>query len=260
MHEQNPSIRTATTDGITSITLNRPERYNAMTVPMMRRFYAALTEADADSAVRCIILRAEGTGFCTGQDLGVLAKQHEHQGPEQIGEKLRREYNPVTAQIAASRKPVIAAIQGVAAGAGWSVALACDLRIAARSARFVPAFAKLGLVPGMGGTAAIVESAGYARAMEYLLIRDELCAEEAQALGLVNTVVDDAELASTALAWAQRIASLPPEGVAQTKRLLREIALRHTRDQLDREAWVQTIAAGDPRHRELVAEWSRRRS
>jgi 2-(1,2-epoxy-1,2-dihydrophenyl)acetyl-CoA isomerase len=131
-------------------------------------------------------------------------------------------------------KPIIAAVQGVAAGAGWSLALACDVRVAARSARFVPAFVRLGLVPGMGGSAALVEAVGAARALEYLLYRDELTADAALRFGLVSEVVEDGELAKTVQQWATRVSGLPREGVARTKQLLRGMQEDAFRRQIDR--------------------------
>jgi 2-(1,2-epoxy-1,2-dihydrophenyl)acetyl-CoA isomerase len=254
MTESNPSISLTVTGAIARIVLNRPERYNAINEPMMQRLRAALDEA-RDPAVRCVVLSARGKGFCAGQDLNVLAQQYEHQPSANPTDLLRETYNPVIAAIRDLPKPVIAAVQGVAAGAGWALVLACDLRIAARSARFVPAFPALGLAPDMGGASALVESVGYARALEFLLLSEGLTAEQAQAIGLLNAVVEDSALPATTDVWAERIVSLAPAGVAQTKRLLRDAA-RHANDRsLADEAWAQAMAASDPDHRALIAAW-----
>jgi 2-(1,2-epoxy-1,2-dihydrophenyl)acetyl-CoA isomerase len=127
--ETNPSVAVRTAGAVRYVVLNRPGRYNAITVPMMRRLGDALDDAERDDAIRCIVLTATGPGFCTGQDLGVLAKQYEHQPVSSIADKLRDDYNPVVERIRALDKPIIAAVQGVAAGAGWSLALACDVRV-----------------------------------------------------------------------------------------------------------------------------------
>jgi 2-(1,2-epoxy-1,2-dihydrophenyl)acetyl-CoA isomerase len=256
--ETNPSVAVRTAGAVRYIVLNRPGRYNAITVPMMRRLGDALDDAERDDAIRCIVLTATGPGFCTGQDLGVLAKQYEHQPVSSIADKLRDDYNPVVERIRALDKPIIAAVQGVAAGAGWSLALACDVRVAARSARFVPAFVRLGLVPGMGGSAALVEAVGVARALEYLLYRDELTADAALRFGLVSEVVEDGELAETVQRWATRVSGLPREGVARTKQLLRGMQEDAFRQQIDREVWLQRIATADPEHRARVMAWADR--
>ncbi|HRX86314.1 MAG TPA: enoyl-CoA hydratase-related protein [Phycisphaerae bacterium] len=259
MPEQNPSVVTTRDGAVARITLNRPDRLNAITIPMMQRLRAALEEAQ-DEQIRCVLLAANGRGFCAGQDLTVLARQHDHHAPGDIGKILTDAYNPVIAAIRDLAKPVIGLIQGVAAGAGWAIALACDLRLAGRSARFVPAFAQLGLVPDMGGTDALVEAVGYARAIEFLLLEDAVSAEEARTLGLVNAVVDDAELNAAGDAWARRIAALPPAGVAQTKRLLRASAGHSGAAALRAEAWAQAVAASDPGHRAALDAWRQRRA
>jgi len=255
MSEHNPTVVSEFRDLHCRITLNRPERFNAMTIPMMRRLRAAFEEAGAAPDCRCVVLQATGRGFCTGQDLQALTKLHEHQPPAAISEVLRCEYNPVISAITDLRIPVIAAIQGVAAGAGWSLALACDLRVAAKSARFVPAFSRLGLAPDLGGPSSLVEAAGYARAVEFCLLRNDLTATEAEAWGLINAVVEDAALGQMVDDWVQRIVALPRAGVAQTKQLLRDAAGHAQMTHLQAEAWAQAIAASDPAHQEALNQW-----
>lgn len=258
MPEQNPSIVVLHSDGVARITLNRPDRYNAINIPMMQRLRAALDDA-RDPAIRCVILTARGRGFCTGQDLKLLALQHAQRPPGDISKLLTEAYNPVIAAMRDLDKPILAAVQGVAAGAGWALALACDLRIAARSAQFVPAFIRLGLVPDMGGAAALVEAVGYARAMEFALLTERVSADDAKALGLVNAVVEDAELEQAVEAWAQRITTLPAAGVAGTKRLLRSAAAHCGDAWLRQEAWAQGVAASDPAHGAALSAWQQAR-
>lgn len=248
MLEPNPSIRTDCRDGIVTITMNRPERLNAITIPAMQRLLQALCDAEADDDCRCIILTAKGKGFCAGQDLRVLAAHYDHHHPGTLGNIIDRHYNAVIEAIVGLKMPVIAAIQGVAAGAGWSLALACDLRIAARSARFVPAFIKLGLIPDLGGTHALVRAVGYSKALEFALLTDTMTADEALGFGIINRVVGDAELIASAEAMARRICSLPASGVVLTKRALRDAQDHQLSVQLAREGWLQSTAAAAQGH------------
>jgi len=244
MPESNPSIRLTSAGGIARITLNRPQRGNALTVPMMRRLLAALAAAEDDRLVRCVVLDAIGRDFCAGLEWTVLSKWREHHDPAGIGELLRVEYHPVIARIHDLSKPVMASIQGQAAGAGLSLALACDLRIAARAARFVPASREWDRVPAMGASAGLVRILGYAKALEFALVRDELSADDALAMGLVGAVVERDELEGKTQAWARRIAEHPLAVVEQTKRLLRDAARRTWDAQLRAECWAQSCAAG----------------
>jgi 2-(1,2-epoxy-1,2-dihydrophenyl)acetyl-CoA isomerase len=260
MLESNPSILTARRDGILTITMNRPDRLNAITIPAMQRLHQALLDAEADAECGCVILTAHGKGFCAGQDLRVLAAHYDHHHPGSLGEIIDRDYNAIVQAIVDLKKPVIAAVQGVAAGAGWSLALACDIRVAARSARFVPAFAKLGLIPDLGGTYALVRAVGYAKAMEFALLTDSMTADEAMAFGIVNRVVDDVELAVAAEAIARRLCSLPGSGVALTKQALRDAQDQALTVQLARESQLQSIGASADGHVGLVNSFAGRGS
>lgn len=251
--EPNPSIQISQRGVVGVVTLNRPARFNAITIPMMRRLYAALDELDGDDNIRCVVLAAEGRGFCAGQDLNVLHQFYGSHDPAELGDIIRREYNPVIERIATMRLPIIAAVGGVAAGAGWSLALACDLRIAGESATFVPGFAKLGLAPDLGGSSALVESIGLARAMEFALMTDRLSAVDAERIGLINRVVADNQLQPTAIEWAERIAAIPRDAVRLTKRGLRAAAALTTGGRLADEANDQAICASQPPHRDAVA-------
>jgi len=153
---------------------------------------------------------------------------------------------------------VIAAIQGVAAGGGWALALACDVRIAADDARFVPAVAQVGLVPALGGAGNLVKAVGYSRAMEFLLLRDEFSAGESLAFGMINKVVPPETLMHEATIWAKRIAQLPSDAVQQCKRLLRLAAHRHQSSELAEESWAQLGLVTQPEHQERVATWHKR--
>lgn len=258
MLEPNPSILTTRRDGVAIVTLNRPERYNAINVPMMQRLAAAIGEAAGDDAVGCVILTGSGPGFCTGQDLKVLAAYYEHNAPSGLGELLRVHYNAVVHAIRGIEKPVIAAVQGIAAGAGWSLALACDVRVAAQSAKFVPAFATLGLVPDLAGTSSLIDAVGYAKAMEFALFTESLTAQQALDFGLLNRVVPDDQLIETCMDMARRVCALPRTGVSLTKRALQAACEQSTSAQLKLEAWLQSIAAAAPGHADRVKEFTKK--
>ncbi len=197
-----------------TITLNRPDVLNAFNQAMHAALAAALKEARG-SEVRAVVLTGAGRGFCVGQDLGEFKE-----APGDIGDRLRATYHPNVLAIRALEKPVIAAVNGPAAGAGMSFACVCDIRIAADSASFVPAFVNIGLVPDSGGTFFVTRILGYARAFEWLATGRKLTAAEAHAWGLVSEVVEADALAGRAAEVAAELAALPPLAVGMTKRLL----------------------------------------
>jgi 2-(1,2-epoxy-1,2-dihydrophenyl)acetyl-CoA isomerase len=203
-----------TRDGsVMTITLNRPDVLNAFNKAMHDALGAALKEA-RDPDVRAVVLTGAGRGFCVGQDL------EEFRGVGDIGERLRATYHPNVLAIRSLEKPVIAAVNGPAAGAGMSFACACDVRIAADSASFVPAFINIGLVPDSGGTYFVTRILGYARSLEWLASGRKLTAPEAHAWGLVSEVVEAHRLLPRAAEVAAEFTALPPIGVGMTKRLL----------------------------------------
>lgn len=252
MLESNPSVLIDQKGAVGVITLNRPERLNAITIPMMQRLDHALADFGANEGVGSIVLQATGKGFCAGQDLRVLSQFYRQHDSAELGDVIQRHYNPVIQRIAELPVAVIAAVQGVAAGAGWSIAMACDLRLAARSASFVPAFGKLGLSPDLGGTSSLVEAVGLGKAMEYSLVTDRVTADEAAEMGLINRVVADEELTDCAMQWAKRIATIPREAVRVTKKALREAAGMSHGGRLKNEAHDQSICAGNMDHRNLL--------
>lgn len=252
--ESNATVVARSDGPVTTILLNRPDRLNTITIPMMQRLRDALEVAESSDA-RAIILTASGKGFCAGQNLENLAATYKHQPPAVLGSIIAEHYNPVIECIHNLSIPVIAAVQGVAAGGGFYLALACDFRIAAQSARFVPGLAKLGLAPCLGGSRALVDALGYARAMELTLGMDELTAPQAQAAGLVNRCVEDEQLYPTARALADRICALPRRAVSLTKQLLRQAAREANEPTPKSEAWIQSIAASEPEHAERVRQF-----
>jgi 2-(1,2-epoxy-1,2-dihydrophenyl)acetyl-CoA isomerase len=224
-------------DAVMTITLNRPEVLNALDDAMHDQLSAALQEA-ADPALRAIVVTGAGRGFCVGQDVADFPAQ-----PEDVGELLRRRYNPNVLAIRALEKPVIAAVNGVAAGAGLALALACDIRLAADSASFVPAFVGIGLVPDSGLSHTLPRIIGLAAAFEWLVSGDKLSAEQARARGIVSHIVPAADLAAHTATLAADLASRPTRAIAMTKRLLDQSIGSTLERQLEEEALLQAEAA-----------------
>ncbi len=229
-------VETSRDGGVLTITLNRPDVLNAFTASMHKALGAALKEARADE-VRAVVITGAGRGFCVGQDLTEF-----REAAGDIAGRLRSTYHPNLLAVRALDKPVIAAVNGPAAGAGMSFACACDLRIASDKATFVPAFVRIGLVPDSGGTFFVTRLLGYARAFEWLCSGRPLSASEAHAWGLVNEVVEPDALAGRAAAVAAELAALPTRAIGMTKRLLDRAGTAELDDQLEWEAQLQAVA------------------
>src|SRR5262249_49856654 len=226
-------VETSRDGAVLTITLNRPDVLNAFDVAMHYALAGALEEAAA-ADVRAVVLTGAGRGFCVGQD---LSEFRETAGD--IEERLRSTYHPNIRAIRALEKPVIAAVNGAAAGAGLSFACACDLRIASDAAVFVPAFVNIGLVPDSGGTFFVTRWRGYARAVEWLCSGRRRSAAEAHAWGLVSEVVQAEAFAGRVAGLAAELAALPTRAIGMTKRLLDRAAGSTLDEQLDREAQLQ---------------------
>ena len=239
--------------GVLTITLNRPDVLNAFNAAMHEALRAALEEA-ADDAVRAVVLTGAGRGFCVGQDLTEF-----RESPGDIGSRLRENYHPNVLAIRRLEKPVLAAVNGAAAGAGLSIACACDLRIAADSASFVPAFINIGLVPDSGGTYFITRLLGYARAFEWMTSGRKVTAAEAHAWGLVSEVVAADALAGRAAELAAEYAARPTRGVEMTKRLFSQALENTLEEQLELEAELQTSATQTDDFSEGVAAFLEKR-
>ena len=244
-----------TRDGsVLTITLNRPEVLNALNRAMHEGLHAGLEEAAADPAVRAVVITGAGRGFCVGQDL-----QEFSGGAGDVADNLRRNYHRNVLAIRALEKPVLAAVNGPAAGAGVSLALACDVRIAADAASFVPAFISIGLVPDSGGTWLARRLLGTARAFEWLTTGRRLGAEEARAWGLVSEVVPADELAERAQEVARLFAAMPTRAVSETKRLLDTAETATFAEQLELEAQTQADLTKTHDFREGVAAFLEKR-
>jgi enoyl-CoA hydratase len=222
-------------EGILTLTLDRPDRLNALTDALSDRLAEELEEAAGRDDVRVVVLAGRGTGFCAGADVAG-ADAHERFD----GATLDRA-NRIIRAVVRLDKPCVAAVNGIAAGVGCSIALACDLVVAARSAVFLLAFARIGLMPDGGATATVAASVGRARAMRMALLGEPLPAQDAYDAGLVSHVVADDELGATVTGLARRLAEGPPLAYAATKKAVNAATLGHLHDALERERTGQTV-------------------
>ena len=243
-----------TRDGtVLTITLSRPDKLNAFAAATHKAFAAALKEA-ADAEVRAVVLTGAGRGFCVGQDLGEL-----QEGDRDVAALLRERWNRHVLGLRGLEKPVLAAVNGAAAGAGLSLACACDLRVAADSAAFVPAFVNVGLVPDTGGSWLVPRLLGYARAFEWMCSGRRVGAEEALAWGLVSEVVAGDGVLVRTQERAAELAALPTRAIAMTKRLFERAAGSGLAEQLELEAQLQVAATRTEDFAEGVAAFLEKR-
>jgi 2-(1,2-epoxy-1,2-dihydrophenyl)acetyl-CoA isomerase len=239
-------VETSRDGAVLTITLNRPDVLNAFTAEMHRQLVGAFKEARAPD-VRAVVVTGAGRGFCVGQDLNEFGE-----AARDIAGRLRRHYHPTVLAVRELEKPVLAAVNGPAAGAGLSFACTCDLRLAAESATFVPAFINIGLVPDMGGSFFVRRLLGTARAFEWMTSGRRLSAAEALEWGLVSEVVPDERLAGRAAEWAAELAAMPTRGIALSKRLFDHAEQATLEEQLEREAQLQAAATRTNDFREGV--------
>ncbi|MCU0805917.1 MAG: 2-(1,2-epoxy-1,2-dihydrophenyl)acetyl-CoA isomerase PaaG [Burkholderiales bacterium] len=231
-------------DGVATVTLNRPDRLNSFTEEMHHALRGAIDRAEAEKA-RALLLTGAGRGFCAGQDLANRLAAPGAEKPD-LGRTIGEFYNPLIRRLRALHMPVVCAVNGVAAGAGANVALSCDIVLAARSASFLQAFAKIGLLPDSGGTYWLPHLVGTARAMGLALLADKLTAEDAERWGLIWKAVDDDKLMSEARAIAAQLAAGPTMALVAIKRALHAAEKNTLDEQLDHERDVQrTLGASD---------------
>jgi 2-(1,2-epoxy-1,2-dihydrophenyl)acetyl-CoA isomerase len=233
------SILVQTTDGVCTVTLNRPAALNSFTAEMHARLLPALEAAAADPQVRVVVLTGAGRGFCAGQDLNDPAMAGEAGAAPDVGAVVERFYRPLANRVRTMPVPVVAAVNGVAAGAGANLALCCDIVVATRSASFIQAFSKIGLVPDCGGTWLLPRLVGRAQALALAMTGDKLPAEEAARIGLIWRCVDDAAFAAEVQALAARLAKMPARALAQTRDLIDAATTSAFDDALVAEAQAQ---------------------
>lgn len=252
------SVLVSQDGGVLVVTLNRPDKLNAFNPEMHQLLRKALERALDEAAVRAVLLTGAGRGFCAGQDLAL--RDVSSDAPIDLSVSLGSHYNPLVRRLRELPKPVVCAVNGVAAGAGANIALACDLVIASRSASFVQSFSRLGLVPDSGGTWFLPRLVGSARAMGLALLGDKLSAEQAQEWGLIWRVVDDEALMKEANSIAQSLASGPTKGYGLIKKALNASPGNSLDAQLDLERDLQREAGLTQDYREGVMAFMQKRT
>ncbi len=245
-------------NGVGYLTFNRPKALNSFNVDMHREVAEVLNQWTKNPDVRCVVISGEGRGFCAGQDLGDRVVDPNAEAPD-LGYSIETYYNPLIKTIVNMPKPVICAVNGVAAGAGANIALACDLVIAAKSANFVQAFCRLGLVPDSAGTWFLPRAVGHARAMGLTLLGDKLPAETAKEWGMIWDVVDDAELKTKVTELAERLAKQPTFGLSLIKKAIHQSSNNTFDEQMLLERDLQRIAGRSEDYREGVQAFMNKR-
>jgi 2-(1,2-epoxy-1,2-dihydrophenyl)acetyl-CoA isomerase len=240
---------------VTFITLNRPDKFNSFNREMALQLHKALDEAEADKNCRAIVLTGSGKAFCAGQD---LAEAIDGSGPG-IKRIVEEHYNPIILRLRKIEKPIIAAVNGVAAGAGANIALACDIVLATASSSFIQAFSKIGLIPDSGGTFFLPRLIGFQRAAALMMTGDKVSANEAHQMGMVYKVFADDSFSDEVSKFATNISNMPTKGIGLTKRLLNESVYNTYDKQLHSEGNVQVEAAGTYDYNEGVKAFLEKR-
>ncbi len=248
-------IKKEKTEGVGIITLNRPEVYNSFHIPMAKEVQSALDEFEKDDSIRAILLTAEGKGFCAGQDL----KEATEEGGPSIGEIVETTYNPIVQKLRNIEKPIIGAINGVAAGAGANIALACDITFASNKASFIQSFSSIGLIPDSGGTFFLPRLIGMQRAAAHMFLADKFSAEKAKEIGMIYEVVEHEELMEKCLEFAKQLAMRPTKGIGLTKRALNAALTNDLTTQLGVEKELQIEAANTHDNKEGIAAFLEKR-
>lgn len=252
------TIDVAQAAGVLTVTLNRPDRLNSFTAAMHGELAAVLADAITNADVRAVLLTGAGRGFCAGQDLADRTVAP-GSAPVDLGESVERFYAPLIRRLANMPMPVVCAVNGVAAGAGVNIALACDVVIAARTAKFIQSFANIGLIPDSGGTWVLPRLVGQARALGLALTGEPLSAEKAEAWGLIWRCVDDGALMDEARALAARFAAGPTRALAETKRLIRGAWAETLDAELDLERDAMRALGASDEYQEGVAAFIAKR-
>ncbi|MBO1074107.1 2-(1,2-epoxy-1,2-dihydrophenyl)acetyl-CoA isomerase PaaG [Roseomonas marmotae] len=250
-------LRVEKRDGWWKLVLNRPDKLNAFNEALHTALYAALGEAADAEVCRAVLLTGEGRGFCAGQDLG--DRRPGQGGPPDLGQTLERFYNPLISRIRSLPKPVVCAVNGVAAGAGANIAIACDIVLAAQSARFIQSFSKIALVPDSGGTFLLPRLIGEARAKALMFTAEPLPAPIAAEWGMIWKAVADDQLQTEAEALTQRLAAQSTEGLGRIKQALEASATNSLDQQLDLERDLQRQAGRSPDYAEGVLAFLEKR-
>jgi len=255
----NTFIKVEKKNGVMIISLNRPEVLNSFNEAMAKETQLALDQAEQDPEIRAVVLTGEGRGFCAGQDLQEVLTSDTNPTPKPIQKIVEEHYNPIVTKIRELEKPVIAAVNGVAAGAGANLALCCDFVIAEESVAFVQAFSKIGLVPDTGGTWILPRLVGMAQATRMMFLGDKVMAAEAKALGMIYEVAEVGAALEKAMILASQLAVQPTKAFGYTKKLLNQAFENTLSKQLEAEAVYQAKAGSTEDHREGVAAFLEKR-
>lgn len=255
----NTFIKVEKKNGVMIISLNRPEVLNSFNEFMAKETQLALDQAEQDPEIRAVVLTGEGRGFCAGQDLQEVLSSETNPTPKPIQKIVEEHYNPIVTKIRELEKPVIAAVNGVAAGAGANLALCCDFVIAEESVAFVQAFSKIGLVPDTGGTWILPRLVGMAQATRMMFLGDKVMAAEAKALGMIYEVAEVGAALEKAMILASQLAVQPTKAFGYTKKLLNQAFENSLSKQLEAEAVYQAKAGSTEDHREGVAAFLEKR-
>lgn len=253
------TIEFSVTDGVAKLVLNRPDKLNSFNTQMHAEIREALKTVKQDESVRCLLLTGNGRGFCAGQDLSDRNVAPDADMPD-LGASIEKNYNPLLRTIAGLEMPVICAVNGIAAGAGANIAFACDIVLAAKSAAFIQAFCKIGLVPDSGGTWTLPRLVGSARAKALMMLGDKVSAEQAESWGMIWKCVDDESLQDEAAKMAAHFATQPTKGLAYIKRALNESSTNTFDEQLDLERDLQRMAGRTEDYREGVGAFMNKRA
>lgn len=248
-------IKTEQIDGVLKITLNRPDKFNSFNREMALALQHALDKAAHDKKVRCVYITGEGKAFCAGQD---LSEAMDDKGPG-IERIVREHYNPIIEKIRSLEKPVVCAVNGVAAGAGANIALACDIVVAGNSVAFIQAFSKIGLIPDSGGTYFLPRLVGFGKASALMMLGDKVTATDAEHMGMIYKVISDATLQEEAFAIAKTVSELPTIAIGLTKRLLNQSMYNPLDKQLEYEADTQVHSAQSKDYTEGVKAFLEKR-
>ena len=252
------SILASVASGVQTITLNRPDKLNSFNPEMHAALRSALNEAARNPEIRCVLLTGSGRGFCAGQDLSER-EMKAGDAPRDLSTTIEAYYNPLVKAMRALPKPIVCAVNGIAAGAGANIALACDIVLAAKSAAFLQAFAKIGLVPDSGGTWFLPHLVGTARAMGLAMLADKLPAEEAARMGLIWKCIEDALLMDEAQRMCAHLATQPTVALGLMKQAIYAAVNNTLEAQLDLESQLQREAGWSDDYREGVAAFLEKR-
>lgn len=244
-----------TESGVARITLNRPEVFNSFNKEMALAFQQILDDCQADESVRCVVITGEGKAFCAGQDLQEVTDPN---GPA-LTSIVRDHYNPIIECIRGLNKPVIAAVNGVAAGAGANIALCCDVVVARESAAFIQAFSKIGLIPDSGGTFFLPRLIGFQRASALIMLGDKVSAKDAETMGMIYKAIADADFDTEVDKLAVKLANMPTAGLAFTKKALNQSMHNNLSAQLSLEEQLQTKSGSTADYQEGVAAFLEKR-